>query len=250
MAHSDSTRRAAWPEPPIPDDELYFDDGEPMESTRHRAQMDLLVDTLQGFVEARSDVWVAGNAAFHFSALHVRNRDFRAPDVMVVVGVERGERQGWVTWHESSKLPAIIIELLSDSTRDEDLGPKLRTYEWLGIPNYVTFDPFSAELTVRRLGSEQRYAPVAPNAAGRYPLALPLDLALELGTVPGSHDGSPLLWLRWFTPAGHVLPTGWERAEQERARADEEHARRLESEAGLAEALARLAALEKQSPPG
>jgi hypothetical protein len=41
--------------------ELPYDDGIPMESVRHKAQMDLLIDALIPWLEQREDGFVGGN---------------------------------------------------------------------------------------------------------------------------------------------------------------------------------------------
>lgn len=42
----------------------------------------------------------------------------------MVLGVPKRERRSWVVWEEESKMPDVIIELLSDSTRKIDKWEK------------------------------------------------------------------------------------------------------------------------------
>ncbi len=61
------------------EDELPCDDGIPMETPRHRLQMDLLIHTLEPWAAKRRDVFVSGNQFLYFSADQLRGRDFRGP---------------------------------------------------------------------------------------------------------------------------------------------------------------------------
>jgi Uma2 family endonuclease len=69
--------------------ELPYDDGIPMESQRHKVQMDLLIDTLLPWLAERSDGYVGGNMFVYFSMEQVRNKDFRGPDFFAVLGVPK-----------------------------------------------------------------------------------------------------------------------------------------------------------------
>jgi Uma2 family endonuclease len=232
------------PRPPRGDD-LPYDDGEPMESERHREQMNLLIDSLRHALREREDVYVGGNMAVYFSETQIRKNDFRAPDVFVVLDTERRERKRWVVWEENGRTPDVVIELLSPSTEDVDRGTKKSIYErLLRVPCYVLFDPFSARLEVLRLDlARRRYVPVAPDARGWVPCE---PLGLSLGVVPSSWHGIEAPWLRWIDEHGEVLPSTDERAENEARRAENE-ARRAENEARRADqAEAELAKLREE----
>ncbi|WP_414425792.1 Uma2 family endonuclease [Synechococcus sp. R70.1] len=103
------------PEWPPTQDELPYDDGEPMESWRHRCQMDLLISTTQTWLQQRPDGFVGGNMFLYYSLEQTRGRNFKGPDYFVVLGVPKGERKSWVIW-EQGKGPDVVIELLSPST--------------------------------------------------------------------------------------------------------------------------------------
>jgi hypothetical protein len=153
------------------------------------------------------------------------NRDFRGPDFFVVRDVEFRPRKNWVVRREGKK-PCLVLEVLSDTTRDEDLGPKKRIYQnILETPEWVWLDMSTNEWQLHRLvqGSYQR---VDPDANGR---VLSQEVGLCLGPWQGVHDRAHRTWLRWWTPEGELLPTPEEaeraRAEAERARAEAERAR-------------------------
>lgn len=246
--------------PPPSSRDLVFDDGEPMESIRHRKQMDLLCNSLENAWADRKDFFVGGNNALYFSETQSRRNDFRAPDVFVVLGVEdvERERKGWVVWEEDGKLPNVVIELLSESTEHVDRTDKMRIYgRTLRIPEYFLFDPFTSVLEGYTLDALRgTYVRKAEDERGR---VYSEQLGLWLGTVTSKVSNIEAPWLRWIDSAGQVLPNFEEtvaraaRAETEAARAETEAARanaeaaRAETEAARADAeAARAARLEAE----
>ncbi len=73
------------------------------------------------------------------------------PDVFVAFGVRRGERRIWKAWEEG-KVPDVVFELTSKSTRREDRYTKPAVYESLGIREYFLFDPEGDYLKPRLQG--------------------------------------------------------------------------------------------------
>lgn len=234
-------QEAEWPwGVPVPPsgDELPYDDGEPMETEAHGNQMDLTLDYARHWLRDR-DAYVIGNMAFYYSATQARNLDFKAPDVMIFLGVERRVRKSWVVWEEDGKLPAVVIELLSESTRQADLGKKKSVYEWLGVPDYFVYDPLSAELRGWH-NDGQRYTPLTPDEHGRLHSTA---LGVWLGVAEHTYAGVFAPWLRFFSDDGTLLPT---HAEAEAQRADAA-AQRAEAETQRAEAAEReLAELKRR----
>ena len=201
------------PEPPPTQDELPCDDGEPIQTQRHKWQMDLLICPLDRWLEVRGEGYVNGNMFVYFSLEQTRGAYFRGPDVFVVLGVPRGERKAWVVW-EQGKAPDLVIELLSDTTRAHDKGEKMRVYQdQMRVPEYCWYDPFNpSDLAAFRL-MDGRYQPLGPGADGRLTSSI---LGLCLVHWEGVFNGLPGSWLRWATPDGVPLPTEGE-AERERA---------------------------------
>jgi len=65
--------------------------------------------------------------------------------------VRRGERRIWKAWEEG-KVPDVVFELTSKSTRREDRYTKPAVYESLGIREYFLFDPEGDYLKPRLQG--------------------------------------------------------------------------------------------------
>ncbi|AUX43937.1 hypothetical protein SOCE26_053930 [Sorangium cellulosum] len=233
------------PIPPPGEDELPYDDGEPMESQRHRKQMNLLIEVLELLWKDRDDVYVGGNMAIYFSELQARKNDFRGPDVFVVLDTVRRERKSWVVWQEEGRTPDVVIELLSESTEAVDRNDKMRVYaKLLHVPEYYLFDPFTGVLEAYALDlATMSFVPASPGTSGDVTSAR---LHLGLGVRHGVYNGLEADWLRWLDREGHVLPTAEEqaRAAEEQARAAAERARTAEDEAK--QLAARLAAYEQR----
>ena len=212
------------PTRPPGQDELPCEDGEPMETPKHRQQMSLLIESLQLHLADRPDVFIGGNMAVYYSMLQVQRMDFRAPDFFVVLGVEPRERKSWVVWEEDGRGPDLVIELLSESTEANDRGVKMRVYaRALRVPEYYLFDPLTCVLEGYRLDPERgEYRAMTPGTDGWLGCAT---LGLRLGVAPGSYQGHRTDWLRWWLPDGTVLPTGVERAAAAEARVAELEAR-------------------------
>lgn len=206
---------------PPTEDELPYDDGIPMESPRHAAQMRLLIDSLQVAWADQENFFVGGNMFVYFSLEQVRNRDFRGPDFFVVLNVPKRERKSWVVWEEG-KGPDVVIELLSESTAAVDKAEKKLIYQdRLRVPEYFWYDPFREELAGFAL-REGGYEPLELDHQGRL---LSQQLGLSLVRWEGTYQEITTRWLRWATLGGDLLLTAQEVATQERQRADEQQQR-------------------------
>ena len=200
--------------PPPTEDELPYDDGMPMETPRHRLQVNLLVETLEFAWRDRQDVYVGGNMFVYFSPDQVRNFDFRGPDFFVVLDAPRRERKSWVVWQEG-KGPDVVVELLSESTAAQDKHEKKLIYQnRLRVPEYFWFDPFSGEWAGFIL-QQGVYQPLAPDDQDRL---ISRQLQLAFVRWQGNYQGIEATWLRLATLAGDLLLTQQELAEQLQAK--------------------------------
>jgi Uma2 family endonuclease len=232
-----STRDPSIERWPPRGDELPSSDGVPMESARHRAQMNLLIESLADSWADRQDFYVGGNMFVYFSELHAKT--FRGPDVFVVLDTDKRPREKWYAWEEGGKLPDVVIELLSPSTADVDRNEKRRIYErvWK-LRVYVLYDPMTHVLEGHVMGPEGRFVTLAPDANGDLPVEV---LGLSLGLRAGDQYEEPGPFLRWIDRDGQTVPLGRERAERERERAERERERADAAERRLAELEALLA---------
>ena len=144
-----------------------------------------------------------------------------SPDVMLSTDVEVGAdlsrraNRSYLIW-EFGKPPDVVIEVISDRRGGEE-GLKMRQYARLAIPYYVIFDPEN------RLGNGVLRSFFLDLHQGAYqPLPANWFPRVQLGVTlwEGAYEGHATRWLRWCNEQGQVIPTGRERAEQERLRAD------------------------------
>ena len=87
------------PDPPArppTQDELPYEDDVPMESERHKLQMDLLLETLQPWLEHRDNGYIGGNIFVYFNLEQTRGLHVRGQNVLIVLDVPKGERKSWV----------------------------------------------------------------------------------------------------------------------------------------------------------
>jgi Uma2 family endonuclease len=111
--------------------------------------MTYLIDALTEHFRPALDVYVAGNLFLYY-----RKGDPRAvvaPDLFVVKGVAKGNRKVYKLWEEH-RSPCLVVEVTSDTTRDEDLSDKRAVYEQLGVEEYFLFDPLGDYLDPRLQG--------------------------------------------------------------------------------------------------
>ncbi|MEH2052771.1 Uma2 family endonuclease [Nostoc sp.] len=225
--------------------ELPYDDGIPMDSARHKAQMDLLIDALIPWLSEREDGFIGGNMFVYYSLAQVRNKDFKGPDFFAVLGVPKGERRSWVVWEEG-KAPDVVIELLSDSTAQADKNLKKLIYQnQMRVPEYFWYDPFNPDDLAGFSNEKGVYQPIAANAQNQL-VSQSLGLALQLWQ--GNYKGINATWLRWAMSLEELLPTP---EEKERQRADKAESQLLQTARNLLESgmtieqVARLTGLNK-----
>jgi Uma2 family endonuclease len=153
---------------------LISSDGVPMESGWHVKNMTLLINQIEHHFRDRDDFYVGGNMFIYYSPQQARNRDFRGPDFFFVNDVNRYPlRKYWVVWEENLTTPDVVIELSSESTKDEDHGPKFRIYrDTLRVGNYFIYDPETRLLEGWRLEKGKKYVPIRPEPLSRRPTSL------------------------------------------------------------------------------
>lgn len=152
-------------------------DGRPMGETEIHAQVleDLRFALVRRYADV-PDVYVWGNLFLYY-----REGDPKScvcPDVFLIRGVGKrtdNRRRTYKLWEEGGRVPSLVIEVTSESTRDEDVEKKKR-YERLGVEEYFLFDPLGEYLRPRLQGLRLE--------GGRYqPLVQRVDGALESRTT-------------------------------------------------------------------
>ncbi|GAP99307.1 Uma2 family endonuclease [Leptolyngbya sp. NIES-2104] len=185
----------------MPDATQLNSDEPEMETSLHYAQLALLVNCLEWWWRDREDFFIGANLTIYFSRQQLKNRDFRGPDFFLVKNTQKYPRRSWVVWEEDGRYPDVIIELLSDETKNTDKGLKKDLYQnRFRTAEYFWFSPSDLEFAGFRLAGEQ-YQAIEPNANGQL-----WSESLEL--FLGVHNNQ----LRYFQPNGEIVPTPAEAA--------------------------------------
>lgn len=217
----------------------------------HGRQPGILDDTFKPSNYRPDEICTATDLHLYYDVRHTNW--YKRPDWFAAVGVPSlydgyDLRLSYVMWQEQVS-PFVVVELLSPSTQDEDLGrtvqqpgrppTKWHVYERiLRVPYYLIFSRYTNELQPFHLVGGH-YEPMTPTDE-LYPVP---ELGLSFGLWQGIYKGANRIWLRWFTESGEMILTPEEQAEaaqaevttaqseaaaaQERARLAEERAARL-----------------------
>ncbi|NET52134.1 MAG: Uma2 family endonuclease, partial [Merismopedia sp. SIO2A8] len=219
-------------------DEWLSDEPE-LESDLHRDQIDLLLRLMRWYWRHRDDIYFSGNTTVYFDPDQRTNRNFRGPDLYVVFGAAKRNRNSWMVWKEGNKYPDVVIELLSDSTAKTDRTTKKVLYqnEW-HVQNYFWFHPETKEFQGFTLVQGQ-YQIIQPNNQGHL-------WSDQMGVYLGIHSGE---MLRLFTDTGVLIPTEAEeaRSRQEIVQQQMEQERSQKERAQQREQIAQQQIVEERS---
>jgi len=227
--------------------DLITEDDEPVDNFPSAKQQRVFVEPLYSSSKLTRPFLADSNIAI-YSAPRAQPI---VPDMFLSLGVQvadewwEKENRSYLLW-EFGKPPEVVVEIVSNEKGNED-GDKLRAYAKLGILYYVIYDPqqFLSDDLIRV------YQLVAREYLLRPDYRLP-DVGLTLTIWYGMFEDKTALWLRWCDPAGNIIPTGAERAEQESQRAEQESQRaeeerqRAEEERQRAEQQSQRAEEERQ----
>jgi hypothetical protein len=197
----------------------------------------------------RTNAYVAADMFLYYE--EGNPRAVKAPDVMVILGIDGTyERRSFKTWEEKA-VPSVIFEISSKSTWVEDLVNKGALYLHLAVKEYYIFDPLDEFLEAPFQGMrliDGQYEPILPNSDGSLTsLELGVRLLREgiyLRVIDNATDERiPALeeTYAYEESLRASLVHETERAEQEAQRAEQE-AQRAEQEAQRAEQEAQRAA--------
>lgn len=113
-------------------------DGEPVAETFvHLYAMLITLEVLRQYLNGQQATVLSNQFLYYaqgFPKLRV------APDVMIIFDVEPGGRDSYKIWEEG-QTPAVIFEMTSQGTQDQDKSFKKTLYEQLEVQEYWLFDP-------------------------------------------------------------------------------------------------------------
>ncbi len=213
------------------------EDDEPMAATGfHAEQISTFFDQLSRHFEINEHIHVGIDNFIYYREGDMTK--FVAPDVYVVLGVDKvPQRRSFYTWSEGA-VPAAVFEFLSDATANQDRHEKVQLYLMdMGVPEYFIHQPEMekpAEFRGWRRSPSGEILEIAPNAQDGL-FSETLNLLFRWEDQLHSH----VRLLRPYLPDGTPITTSTEeqhlRMEEQHLRMEEQHMR-VEAEARAAEA--------------
>jgi Uma2 family endonuclease len=123
-----------------PDIEYPSTDGEPMaQNTKQYRYITTIQGGLAAMFRNRDDVFVASDLFWY--PIEGDNKTRAAPDVMVVFGRPKGDRDSYRQWEEGGVAPQVVFEILSPSNTLSELLDKSLFYGQFGVQEYYIYDP-------------------------------------------------------------------------------------------------------------
>ncbi len=217
--------------PPLTEEEIAFfhaemaqlvtEDDAPMDNIFSEKQQRLLTEPLYTSWnnDGRSFVAMANVGLFYTMA-----RPPLVPDVLLSLDVQLPD-EVWSKHHRAyftwiyGKPPEVVIEIVSNREGGE-LEHKRTLYAQIGVLYYAVFDSSQA----LKQGVLQTFELLRRSYIERANAWFP-EIGLGLTLWSGEYEGLQADWLRWCYEDSALVPTGAERAEQERNRAEQEYSR-------------------------
>ncbi|YAF96858.1 MAG: Uma2 family endonuclease [Nodularia sp. CChRGM 3473] len=209
----------------VPDaNQLITEDDTPVDNFASEKQQRLLVRSLYSSLQNQNFL-AAANVGIYYTDLQpaIVPDIFLSLDAQVPENWWEKQNRCYMVWR-FGKPPEVVVEIVSNKEGNE-LGKKLRIYEQMRASYYIVYDP------TQQLGEQilrvyelrgRRYF----ETSATWLEQVGLGITLWSGEFEGRQD----TWLRWCYQDLTVLPTGDERAEQERQRAEQEHQRAEQAE--------------------
>ena len=214
---------------------IITEDDTPVDNFASEKLQRLLVESLYNSWTVPSD-FQTFLAAANVALFYAVKKPPLVPDVFLSLDVTVAEdwwqrrNRSYLFW-EFGKPPEVVIEIVSN-TEGGELDKKLREYARMRVLYYIVFDPIQQlKQSVLQVFELQGTSYVTMTEYWLEGVAL--GLTLWQGVFEGRQD----VWLRWCDREGNIIPTGTERAEQERQRAEQAELQ-LEQERQRAEQLA------------
>ena len=217
---------------------LITEDDEPVDNWFSEKQQRLLVEPLQSSwrpIDEETGETRKFIAAANVGVFDTPKQPAIVPDAFISLDVtfpdnpDFDELRSYFVW-DFEEPPSVVVEVVSN-TKGSEMQSKMLRYRKMHVPYYIVFDPFGEvnpdKLRVYQLTLEGR----------RYALRQDFDLpevGLSVKLWRGVFEGVEDEWLRWCDADGNLIPSGIERAEQEKQRAEAE-AQRADDESKRAD---------------
>lgn len=114
-------------------------DGKPIsDNTKQFRYIVIIKENLELVFADNPNVFIAGDLLWY--PVEGSNNIRQAPDVMVVFGRPKGDRNSYQQWKENDITPQVVFEILSPGNTLKEMAKKLRFYEQYGVEEYYIYD--------------------------------------------------------------------------------------------------------------
>src|SRR5262245_39599872 len=200
-------------------------DGKPMADNSKQLDWILkLVGNLKALFDDQTAVYVSGNQNW-YPRQHEPEL-CQAPDVYVVFGRPKGDRDSYKQWEEGDVPMTVVFEVLSPSNGYREMADKMAFYDDYGVEEYYIYDPAGNyfEAFVRRGSALPRVRGqldgfVSPRLGVRF------DLSSGPEMIVRYPDGRPFLAMEELD---RVRRQAEQRADDAQKRADDAQKRGIE----------------------
>lgn len=196
---------------------LVIEDGKPVDNIFVERQYRLLTEPLYSSWTPPSGEFLA---LANVGLFYTHREPPLVPDVMLSLGVPSGrdlsrkENRSYFMWI-IGKPPDVVVEIVSDLRGGEEIDKK-DAYARIGVTYYVIHDPRNRlhhGLLQAFSLRDGTYRTIEPSWLEK--------IGLGLTFWEGQFQGQQYThWLRWCDRNGVIIPTGQERAEQEKQRVE------------------------------
>jgi Uma2 family endonuclease len=105
-----------------------------------------LIGNLAALFRDRIDVFVGSNMVWY--PIEGKPEVWAAPDVFVVFGRPKGDRQSFRQWEEQNIPPAVVFEILLPNALASECDERLEFYDRHGVEEYYSYNPATNLLRV------------------------------------------------------------------------------------------------------
>ena len=135
------SQRILFPTTPSQEDIIYPEsDGQPMsDNTKQFRAITTIQGNLDSLYAQNPQVLVVGDLLWY--PVQGDDKTCRAPDIMVVFGVSKGDRRSYLQWQENNIPPQVVFEIRSSSNTHQEMREKRMFYEDYGVLEYYMYDP-------------------------------------------------------------------------------------------------------------
>ena len=164
-------------------EEIFYpsEDGKPVAETGVHYEYSVYFHNALNYLYINdSDVYVAANNLVYY--VEGDPKKCFSPDVYVVMGVPKGVRDNYLIWKEKGRVPNVVFEFTSKSTKHKDTVTKRELYRNLGVQEYFLYDPKGEYLNPRLIGLRLvngRYQRIPLKNGRMFSQQLALELVLD-----------------------------------------------------------------------